>query len=43
MKLISENDVVFLLIYSMNIFDILRMIYIKWNEKKSFGVDDIDV
>lgn len=27
----------------MNIFDILRMIYIKWNEKKGFGVDDINI
>lgn len=43
MKLIGENDVAFSLIHSMNTSDTLRTIHIKWNEKKSFGVDDIDV
>lgn len=43
MKLISENDVAFSLIHSMNTSDTLRTIHIKWNEKKNFGVDDIDV
>lgn len=43
MKLIGETDVAFSLIHSMNTSDTLRTIHIKWNEKKSFGVDDIDV